>query len=141
MYGCNLRDGDIVAFGESAVFVSLTNGLGFDAHQTWLSNTFTVKRGGWTDQNTYPRHVVDMNGDGKADIIGFGQGAVFASLASWAGFGKDQVLFSKDLTVGKGGWTNQNKYPRLVADVTGNGMGDLVGFGEKEVFIVTSESH
>lgn len=41
----------------------------------------TVNVGGWTDNNTYPRVVGDVNGDGFDDLIGFGSTNVFVSLS------------------------------------------------------------
>jgi hypothetical protein len=35
--------------------------------------------GGWTSQNQYPRQLADVNGDGMADIVGFGADGVAAS--------------------------------------------------------------
>ena len=34
--------------------------------------------GGWTNQNTRPRLVGDIDGDGRADIVGFGYNTVFS---------------------------------------------------------------
>jgi hypothetical protein len=40
---------------------------------------------GWTSFNQYPRAVVDVNGDGMADIVGFGGDRVIVSLATGGG--------------------------------------------------------
>jgi hypothetical protein len=40
----------------------------------------------WSDFNTYPRVVADVNGDGKADIIGFSHSGVVVALSNGAGF-------------------------------------------------------
>ena len=31
---------------------------------------------GWTSNDLYPRQLADVNGDGMADIVGFGSGGV-----------------------------------------------------------------
>jgi hypothetical protein len=37
--------------------------------------------GNWSSDNTYPRLMADVNGDGLADIVGFGSGGVWVSFA------------------------------------------------------------
>ena len=34
-----------------------------------------------------------------------------------------------------GGWSSENTYPRFAADVTGDHLADLVGFGSSGVFV------
>ena len=46
---------------------------------------FTNERGGWTNNNDFPRMSADVNGDGKADIVGFGGNAVYVSLSNGDG--------------------------------------------------------
>ncbi|MEM6404015.1 MAG: BPSL0067 family protein, partial [Cyanobacteria bacterium P01_D01_bin.116] len=43
-----------------------------------------TKKNGWTNNNDHPRTLADVNGDGRADIVGFGNDAVFTSFASVA---------------------------------------------------------
>lgn len=51
----------------------------FSQSQTSSSVGFTKSSGGWTNNNDYPRMLADVNGDGRADIVGFGNDAVFTS--------------------------------------------------------------
>jgi hypothetical protein len=44
-------------------------------------NTFGTAAGGWTSQDLYPRLLGDVNGDGRADIVGFGAAGVYTALA------------------------------------------------------------
>ncbi|MDZ8222184.1 glycoside hydrolase family 19 protein, partial [Nostoc sp. ChiVER01] len=65
--------------------VSLSNGNG--TFQNAISSSpaeagFTQNNGGWTNNNDYPRMLADINGDKKADIVGFGASSVFVSLAT-----------------------------------------------------------
>ena len=46
-----------------------------------FSENFGVKAGGWTDTNVYPRWMGDVDGDGRADIVGFGESGVFVAIA------------------------------------------------------------
>ena len=101
---------------------------------------FTVNKGGWVSQDRYPRHVADVNGDGRDDIVGFGHNAVYVSLGQTDGtFPSHQIAYSNNFTVNKGGWVSQDKYPRHVADVNGDGRADIVGFGSNAVYVSLSE--
>ena len=44
---------------------------------------FTLGVGAWTSFNEYPRQIADINGDGKADIIGFGYDGVQTALSNY----------------------------------------------------------
>ncbi|MGI0498806.1 FG-GAP-like repeat-containing protein [Limnospira platensis] len=130
---------DIVGFGSTDVFVSFSNTNGTFGtprrSQPSSSNGFTKNRGGWTDNNNYPRLLADVNGDGKADIIGFGRDNVFVSLGKGDGTFHPPVASSPGFTKNRGGWTDNNNYPRLVGDVNGDGRADIVGFGATDVFV------
>ena len=41
--------------------------------------------GGWASQDVFPRALADVNGDGKADIVGFGTAGMYVSLATGGG--------------------------------------------------------
>ncbi|MFB2977034.1 hypothetical protein [Microseira sp. BLCC-F43] len=128
---------DIVGFGFDAVYVSLANGNGTFAPITvGLDNNFTKNDGGWITQNDYPRQLADVNGDGLADIVGFGFDAVYVSLANGNGtFAPITVGLDNNFTKNDGGWITQNDYPRQLADVNGDGLADIVGFGFDNVFV------
>ena len=70
---------------------------------------FSIGSGGWTDQNHYPRQVADVNGDGMADIVGFGNGGVLVSLAT--GNGNFATPTGELATFGllAGGWSSRNR--------------------------------
>jgi hypothetical protein len=44
-------------------------------------SAFGLSAGGWSSDNTYPRELADVSGDGKADIVGFSSARVYESLA------------------------------------------------------------
>ena len=52
-----------------------TNATGFQAPAFELAQ-FGAAAGGWSSDNAYPRELADVNGDGQADIVGFGQAGV-----------------------------------------------------------------
>jgi len=98
-------------------------------------NNFTVVDGGWTSFDLYPRQLGDINGDGRDDIVGFGNSDVYAALGQSNGtFGPTFVAQSDNFTVVDGGWTSFNQYPRQLGDINGDGRNDIVGFGNDNVY-------
>ncbi|HHG85956.1 MAG TPA: hypothetical protein ENJ82_14510, partial [Bacteroidetes bacterium] len=120
---------DIIGFRDH-VQVSLSTGNGFTPPANWISD-FTSQQG-WT-HNT-PVQLRDVNGDGMADLVGYGTNGVVIALSNGRSFSKSN-------------WNGGNVYPnfgvsqgwsatrnlRLVADVDGNGLSDLIGFGNTNV--------
>ena len=60
----------------------MSNGSGFGAPIVWNSGYTN----GWNN-TTHVRTLADVNGDGKDDIIGFGNNNVLVSLSNGSGFG------------------------------------------------------
>jgi predicted cobalt transporter CbtA len=118
---------DIVGFGFAGMLVSLgSSGGTFSAASVILSDF--GQNGGWVSDNGFHREVVDVNGDGRADVIGFGYAGTLVSLAQASGgYGAVSVGLN-DFGVNQG-WANQNGFARTVGDVNGDGKADLVGFG------------
>jgi Lectin C-type domain/FG-GAP-like repeat len=127
---------DIVGFAYQGVYVALANGNGtFQTANLAYRGTFTVGDGGWTNNTTYPRFLADVNGDGKADIVGFAYQGVYVALANGNGtFATPKLAYGGTFTVGDGGWISQDIYPRYLADVNGDGKADIVGFASNGVW-------
>ena len=83
---------------------------------------------GWTDQGVFVRTLADVNGDHKLDIVGFGYSAVRVALANGDGTFQAAKVAVVDFGVAED-WINQDKTPRVLADVDGDGRADIVGFG------------
>src|SRR5690242_18040379 len=100
---------------------------------------FGQHAGGWASQDHYPRLLTDasadLNGDHRADIIGFGEHGVYTSLATGGGDFSNPSLALAQFAPAAGGWSSQDSYPRMTADVDGNGSGDIVGFGAAGVYV------
>ncbi|RXW20838.1 hypothetical protein EST38_g5009 [Candolleomyces aberdarensis] len=127
---------DIVAFGENHVFVALGNGDGtFATPRIVINKNFTYSGQGWRlDEDL--RTLGDLTGDGRADIIGFENEGVWAVLNNGDGTFQQPKFGVKDFGLYEhaGKW-QVNKHPRFVADVNGDGRGDIVGFGDAGVFV------
>lgn len=135
---------DIIGFGGAGVFVALGNANGTFASAVLASRSFgaDATAGGWTSNDRYPRQMADVNGDGRADIVGFGGAGVFVALANANGSFGDAVLasesFGADATAG--GWSSDDRYPRRLADVNGDGRADIVGFGGAGAYVAVANA-
>jgi Ca2+-binding RTX toxin-like protein len=127
---------DIVGFDDYAVYVSLANNNGTFANPiTGLTGNFTPGNSGWLSQDTHLRQLADVNGDGRADIVGFGNDNVYVSFSNGNGtFAPIQVALSHEFSVNDG-WQSQNITPRQLADVNGDGRVDIVGFDQNNVLV------
>ncbi|MCA2701175.1 MAG: VCBS repeat-containing protein, partial [Microcystis sp. M179S2] len=129
---------DIVGFGHDTVFISFSRGDGTFSPPTVTANNFYTAGGGWTSQDSYPRQLADINGDGKADIVGFGRHAVFTSFSNGDGTFTAPKIATYRFSQGGGGWSSDNTFPRQLADINGDGKADIVGFGNEAVFSALS---
>ena len=85
----------------------------------WSATSATTPAAGGS--SSHPRFVADITGDGRADIVGFGNAGVYVSLAQADGSvraGRRCVVanFGYDA----GGWRVE-RHPRFLADTTGDG--------------------
>jgi hypothetical protein len=125
------KDGksDIVGFGDDGVWTALATGDGSFEPAKFVLAGFGVNQA-W-DPSKHVRLMADINNDGKADIVGFGDDGVWTALATGdggfatanfvlAGFGVNQA------------W-DPSKHVRVMADINNDAKADIVGFGDAGV--------
>jgi hypothetical protein len=122
---------DIVGFGDCGVWTALGNGDGTFANPKVVLNNFGPQAGGW-QVNKHPRFVVDLTGDGKGDIVGFGDAGVWTALGNGDGTFQPAKFVIQDFGVQQG-WS-VDKHPRFLAVLTNSGHPDIVGFGDAGVW-------
>jgi hypothetical protein len=88
---------------------------------------------GWRE-DTHPRYVVDLTGDRRGDIVGFGNDGVWVSLGDGSGGFSPPTFVLAAFAPNEGGWSTA-RHPRVMADLTGNGRRDIVGFGDDGVWV------
>jgi len=135
---------DIVACRSSGCYVALSNGTNFQmpSRDPWIADFSTERDGdtsssGWTSFDFFPRFLGDVNGNGRSDIIGFGERGVWVSLAGNGQYESKGLDTPRDLFFGQDqNWLQQSKSPRLIGDIDGDGKVDVLGFDEEgEVYI------
>ncbi|SDS20995.1 Repeat domain-containing protein [Halopseudomonas litoralis] len=130
---------DIVGFASTGIYVALSTGNGFAPQTLWLSGYGT--NAGWANQNTHPRMLADVDGDGLLDMVGFANASVAVALNTRTSFQASPAYSNITSTFTRNsGWTENNKYPRMMADMNGDGRDDIVGFGKDGVAVALSST-
>jgi hypothetical protein len=120
---------DIIGFANDGVWTALATGNGFGPAQGVLGE-FGYAAGGWR-VDRHPRLLADINGDGKQDIVGFGDAGVWIAQSTGSGFAAAQFVLA-DFGYNQG-W-RIGRHPRFVADLNADGYQDIVGFGEDLIY-------
>ncbi|MCW8332383.1 FG-GAP-like repeat-containing protein [Vibrio paucivorans] len=123
---------DAVGFQSNEVLVGYSNGTNSFGYQQTLTSNFLPSTGNW--EEAHYRTAADINGDGKDELIGFGNDGVYvAGEAS----GYEPVQWSSDFG-SENGWTKQRHVYQMV-DLNNDGKADIVAFGEDGVYVAYAE--
>ncbi len=99
-----------------------------------LPGKFGYVAGAWRVEQ-HPRMLGDVNGDGRADIVGFGNGGVSVALGRADGkFAEPTDALPGKFGYVAGAWRVE-QHPRMLGDVNGDGRADIVGFGNDGVVV------
>src|SRR5262249_11563867 len=93
-------------------FESLATAGGHFTAPTFELAAFGVDAGGWSSDNTYPRKLADVDGGGRADIVGFSSAGVYESLATAGGHFAMPTFELAAFGVDAGGWSRDKTQPR-----------------------------
>ena len=139
------RRADIVGFGDDGVWIALGNGDGTFQNPNFVLANFGYEAGGWRVEK-HPRFLTllmiggldDRGFDAFNDIVGFGDAGVYTALSVTGPFSGDGLFQEPkfvlaDFGYEAGGWRVE-KHPRFLAEITGNGFPDIVGFGDGGVY-------
>jgi phospholipase C len=130
--------GDLVGFGNDGVWAAFNQGNHQFTPQFVLSGAFGFNAGWRVERHL--RFVVDLTGKGQADLIGFGDDDVWVALNDGTGkFGPAQRTNINNFCANQG-WA-VGYHPRFLADVTGNGLPDIVGFGNDGVWVALNNGN
>lgn len=124
---------DVVGFGNAGMYVAMNDGDGNFAQPFLAIGTFGYVAGGWRVER-HPRVLAELNGDGALDIVGFGDAGAYVALNSGNGTFAAPFLAVDNYGYVAGTW-RVNRHPRFMADVTGDGRDDIVGFGNAGVYV------
>lgn len=120
---------DVVAFCASAVYVTLSNGQGFEPSEKW--NT-TFAGPDWSAGNL--RMLTDLNGDGLADLVAVTSQGVIAAVSNGHAF-VDGKWNNSSLPWGLNGAGAASVTTRLLGDANGDGLMDMIGIGDTNVYV------
>ncbi|MDR0438402.1 MAG: FG-GAP-like repeat-containing protein, partial [Bacteroidales bacterium] len=145
---------DIIGFGNHAVEVGISSGSETFIPSWWHRGIFTNDSGWLVDH--HPRYVVDINGDGMADVVGFGHDGVYVGLSN----GTNALSYPDRWTTDYAGneclygtsslytqhwncwyyWRDVKRFPRHLADINGDGLPDIIGHGEEFTYIAMNNN-
>ncbi len=126
---------DIVGFGPHGIWTALGNGDGTFQDAKFVLENFGVDQGWQVDK--HPRFVVDLNGNGFPDIVGFGDLGVWTALGNGDGSFQNARFALENFGVDQG-W-QVDRHPRFAVDLAGNGYADIVGFGDAGVWTAMND--
>lgn len=125
---------DIVGFKDEGVYVAVNKGNGHVEPEKLVLKAFGSND--W-DIKKHLRIIVDINGDGLGDIVGFGNEGVYVSKNRGNGTFGEPKLVSREFGLEQG-WSVE-QHPRFMADVTGSGCADIIGFKDEVAYVAFND--
>ena len=125
---------DAIGFGLDGIYVALSDGSSFDSTATRWTTAFSYNDGWRVD--SYPRMLADVDGDGDADVVGFGLDGIYVALSDGSSFASTATRWTTAFDYNHG-W-RVDSHPRMLADVNNDGYADAVGFGLDGVYVALS---
>ncbi|NRA67318.1 MAG: VCBS repeat-containing protein [Pseudobacteriovorax sp.] len=132
---------DLVLFGGEGTFVALAEAQQFKAPVLWSSNFGRESASlSYLNQDIHPRFLADANADGKADILACHSESCFVAVSTGTSFvastlSIDDFAREADGTTSDSGWVNMNTFPRGFADVDADSRADIIGFGQRGLWL------
>ncbi|MFD8223137.1 FG-GAP-like repeat-containing protein [Streptomyces massasporeus] len=123
---------DIVGFHDDGVWISLQDEDGTFADPLYILDDFGVDQG-WSTAEEHPRFLVGTTDGGAVDLVGFGPQGVVVARGRGDGTFDPAELVLNDFGLAQA-WTS-DRHLRFLADVTGDGIPDIVGFGDEGVWV------
>ncbi|MFF1560821.1 RICIN domain-containing protein [Streptomyces sp. NPDC058279] len=123
---------DIIGCHDDGVWVALQDEEGVFAEPLYVLDDFGTDQG-WSSAAEHPRFLLKITRDGASDLIGFGPHGVVVARGLDDGTFEPTKLVLNDFGTAQG-WTAK-KHLRFLADVTGDGSPDIVGFGDEGVWV------
>ena len=120
---------DIVGFYDDGVHVALSTGNGFASKRRWVAAFGSQQN--W-DIAKSPRTLVDVNSDGRADVLGYALDGVYVALSQGDTFAAP-VRYLGDLSYNQG-WRSAD-HIRSLSDVNGDGYVDIIAVNDANVFV------
>jgi hypothetical protein len=135
---------DVVGFGDAGVLVSYSQADG-----SFSAPVLEVRDFGWNQgwrNERHERELADVDGDGRVDVVGFGHAGTYVAYSSALGDG----FTAPELEIRNFGYAQGwrvgpystapladllRKHSREVGDVNGDGLADVVGFGDAGAFV------
>lgn len=127
---------DVVQMKSDGLYVYLWTGATLLPASKWTSQ---LSGGDWVSHaDLNPRQLVDVNGDGFPDLIGFSSLGIQVALSNGnGGFADATVWDSQEFRNGAVGFGNNfgraSITPRFLQDISGAGTPDAIGFGDKSL--------
>jgi hypothetical protein len=123
---------DIVGCHDDGIWISLQDEDGTFADPLYVLDDFGTDQG-WTSAEEHPRLLVRTTDGGALDLVGFGPQGVVVARGRGDGTFEPSKLILNDFGLAQE-WTSK-KHLRFLADVTGDGNPDIVGFGDEGVWV------